>query len=207
MEILHKPNLEDWFLIWMKYLVDHGYVHKYVHKHGVPSFVLFDQFKIGDDTLLKKGTYKPDGVIYWNSKAEEVFYTELKKNTDLKTSCYFLADKYENDYPGFVSYIEIKAPPGYGKGNMSDAAFAQQQKWLWQKYRTYVNKIFLWPTKKVLNERPYLWPSTFTPLRYMFSDKTLVPRTIPNKAKSKKDPTRIAAWVPRMWEEFLKLKQ
>jgi hypothetical protein len=206
MEKLHKPNLEDWFLIWIQYLIDNKYIAKFQFKHGVPSFVLYEGQRIDGVALLFPATYKPDGRIYWTKKAEGIFYTHLQKDTDLKESCYFLADRYDKEYDGFVSYCEVKAPPGYGRSNTSDAAFAIQQKWLWSSYRIYVNKVFLYPLKAVNNEKPYLWPTTFTPERYMFTDKTLTPRTIPNARKSKKDATRVAAWLPVMWEEFIKKK-
>jgi hypothetical protein len=95
-----------------------------------------------------------------------------------------------DDSFGHVSYVEIKAPPGYGGRHNSDAAFAVKQKWLWDQDSIYINKTYNYPNKTVKDVSPYLWLKTFTPSRYLFTDKLTKKRIISN-------------WKPRSLQEFI----
>jgi len=142
--------------------------------------------------FMSEVTYTPDRTIIWNSKAKNIFYTDLDEYLVGKVhkAPILLADL--NSKLEMVSYVDVKAPPGYGNRHGSDVSFSIKSKWIWESYSAYINKVYNFPNKKVANIQPYLWLKTFTPKRYLYSDKLVKLRTIKN-------------WVPKTLEQFLGL--
>lgn len=194
---LDNPSQEDWFDIWAKVLIDNGYISKILKASEMEPMPLFEGLfkEISYTKVLYKGTkreqiktytkkitilepikYTPDRFIIWAEKAQNLLFTDLESYNN--EGPYFIAKNYKGKY---ISLIEIKAPAGYGGRNTSDASFRVKQKWLYEKYKLYTQKIMLYPnSKKSVNPRNYLWLSTFTPGRYLFTDKLTKNRTISN---------------------------
>lgn len=203
---LTNPSQEDWFVFWLTELKEAGYIEEWFDQNDIEPFVVTEPtyYTTFTDkvlykgtarerikrtnkvvTLLKGNTYTPDFRIVWTPKAEHVFFTEL--NTIEYTEpirTYFLAED-------LVSYIDVKAPPGYGSTNCSDVSFAINRNVLYRDIGVYINKVYNMPNKKVKVIKPYLWLSTFTPQRFFWTDKLTKERSISN-------------FTPRSLEEFLK---
>lgn len=214
MKKLDNPTQEELFDLWCDELVEAGFIKKVQKQNEAKTFTLGqetycirtskkvlykgtsrERIKVTTSkiTIIPEVTYTPDRVIFWTDKA---YYLFFKNTTDYIASeeeipYVFLADciMYDGN-PVYVSYVDVKAPPGYGGRNNSDVSLSIKSKWVWNEYGTYINKVYNYPNKKVKNVNPYLWLKTFTPLRYFYTDKLTKRRTISN-------------WKPRTLKEFL----
>jgi hypothetical protein len=218
MQLLDNPTQEEWFDMWVEELIVAGYIDEVVRPPDVPTFELFSGLSKPYDkkknVILSPVAYTPDRIIKWNSKAGGIFYTPFDGDNEDWDSCYFTPQYHTepvapSDFivnKGFYfSIIDVKGPTGSQKAYGSDFKFTQ--KWLWANTQQYVQKIMLAPAITKQNPKNYLWAMTFTPKRFLFSDKLStnknkpIPyRTIPNKKG-------VPHWEVRSLEEFELLKQ
>lgn len=199
-------NLEDYFLWYAKELSDAGYIKAmYWQQH---SFVLLDpvirkfssdEVKVrktsaGNRTkvidlssgkfekenknvkIIPKHSYTPEAIIVWKDNeaegrsAKNVFFTDIDDETVVHNAKIpFVAQRYTIEELGihneYVSIIEVK--PDFDFKNMSRLVK--------------INKQFLYVvTGLVLNicYIPKLFIETFTPERYLLTDKTMKQRKI-----------------------------
>jgi hypothetical protein len=214
MEKLFNPTQEDFFDMWAQELVDAGYIDELVSHPDVPTFQLFDglskPFDKKKNVILNPVAYTPDRIIKWNPKAKGIFYTPFEAENSMWSDCYF-NPQYKHptvieESEGFYySIVEVKGPTGNQKAYGQDFKFTQ--KWLWANTQQFVQKVMLSPIKPMKSDLKYLWATTFTPKRFLYTDKLStnknnpVPwRTIPNKKG-------VPNWEVRTLEEFLKLKK
>jgi len=202
MEKLKDPTLEDWFRFWLQELQDNGYIRKFTETKDMYPFILFEGKKFKGKVLHADGKsriktkshlepiqYTPDFLIMWADKAKGIFYIPIEEDTVDNTK--MLSHRHNGlDF----TPIEIKAPPGYGGRNTSDASFRVKQKWVWEKYEIFVQKVYLYPLKSMPKSTKYLWQNTFTPSRYFKTDGLRAFRTI-NK------------WVPLQLDYFLNTRK
>ena len=194
MDKLKNPTLEDWFDVWCEELIDTGYIQQVIKTEDLPKMVLSDKVYVEEEyeKVLYKGTkresiqkrtrkkvrlegitYRPDRLIIWAPKAKGLFHIPIEE--DSVDNSLFLSHK-----KGDLVYtpIEVKAPPGYGGRNTSDASFAVKQKWVWAVHKILVQKVYLYPLKSGKKIKDYLWLNTFTPTRYLWTDGLTTKRTI-----------------------------
>lgn len=129
--------------------------------------------------LLGQHTYTPDFVITWDKSAEGIFFDRIKpiSNVDDSPSLFIATD-------GMMSLIDVK---GAHDGRLSSAStFPLNQKWMYWAHGLYVQKIIPVVKTKKGTGHVYtgLFPSTFTPKRYLLSDGGGKVRTINYKPKS-----------------------
>ena len=118
--------------------------------------------------IFARVEYTPDRTITWEDKAHGVFFKTLEDISNGKyLDCYFIAHKTSNVH---VSYIDTKAPPTARAMNCSDASFRIKSKWLWEKYKIVINKVYNYPTGKKFSPGKYLYIKTFTPFRFLLTD-------------------------------------
>ena len=133
--------------------------------------------KIMDKVLLHKHEYTPDFVIEWTDKARGVLARHLHEASST-SDIFFLMDDDR------MSYIDIK--PNFDKHNMT-RLFIVNQKWVFTLYEKYVQKVIITGSKNAL------FQATFTPERYLTTDKT--------------GHKRALEFEPVNLEEFLNLKE
>jgi len=106
--------------------------------------------KIEKKTLLQGHEYTMDFIIYWNPNAFGCFHN----NDDTRFPFYATL---ENEVS--ISYVDVK-----GSWNMHNMnrLFAVNQKWVYDKFGIYIQKIV--PEK--------LFKQTFTPRRFLTTDKS-----------------------------------
>ena len=160
--------------------VEGGYVEDYVPQpkslllSGRKTYIwgkeLKTKTKKGVSTLLQEHVYTPDFQVKWTSPQSWLLTKSVswaRCITSLSESLYveksppfWTSDMDEAEqYLGFhESYWEVK--PSYDQHNMK-RLFTINQKWLYDKYGIYVQKII--PQK--------LFEATFTPKRYLLTDK------------------------------------
>lgn len=111
--------------------------------------------KVCDFELLKGMRYTPDFTFVWELKATGIF----------------TANKYQNprNMPfkmlGKTCWVDVK---GTFSRNESYRIFPMYQKMMWKIHGIFVEKIVM----------PTLYVKTFTPGRFLLTDKTMKPRTI-----------------------------
>jgi hypothetical protein len=220
MQLLDNPKQEEWFDIWANELVEAGYIDEVVTHPDVPTFELFPGLKrdlkyqvtntkgtkekVKEVTLMRPVAYTPDRIIKWNIKAKDVFFACFQTEFKAWQDYHFLAD-YQKEGNFYYSIIEVKGPTGSQKAYGSDFKFTQ--KWLWANTQQYVQKIMLAPAITKQNPKNYLWAMTFTPKRFLFSDKLSTNKNKPIPYRAIPNKKGVPHWEVRSLEEFELLKQ
>lgn len=190
-ELESFDSKEEWYFnLWLCELEKKGLVNQ--SKYHPKPFTLSDpvriaykknlKTKIKDEEffLLASHDYQADWLIYWDERLKDIFYSDPA-----------LPGRSPKDYPfivnwsetrgSFFSVIDVK-----GTFNQNDAyrRFSIDQKWVYQKYGVYVQKIIPMPSNK---EKPTpagaLFLQTFMPERATLTDIKAEKRNIKFKYK------------------------
>jgi len=111
-----------------------------------------------EQVILAPSSYTPDFKIWWNPKARGIFVTDLNIGSTEKIATPFISQDS-------ISIIETKG--NHDNNNMTRLAI-NNIKFVYQKFGVFINMV------KV----PTIFKNTFTPDRYLLTDKTLKPRTL-----------------------------
>lgn len=158
---------EEAYVSWyLDELVEGGYV-RFV-QHQPPSRMLSPQYRIAwekklktknkpmESTLLQPHVYTADFRVDWNMNAQGLFFkSTFFADQNEKWLMFSNADHAPLEY---YSFIEVK--PLFDQNNMT-RLFTINQKWMYDKYGIYVQKII--PQK--------LFENTFTPKKYLLTDR------------------------------------
>lgn len=117
--------------------------YKYLSKNGV---------KTKTQNLMRSSVYTYDWNIYWEEKAHGIFVTELDEVDMPKISTPFVSQ-------GNISRVETKGD--FDKNNMTRLAI-NNIKFIWYRHSIFISLI------KV----PTIFKETFTPRRYLTTDRT-----------------------------------
>ena len=200
MKKLHNPTQEEWFDEWCSELLAQGYLDEVVTHPNVPTFQLFKGYSRPygkkKNTVMQPTTYTPDRILKWNDKAKGIFFEDIAGANKLWDNSYFNAH-YQEEGGFYYSIIEVKGPTG--NQSAYGTKFMFTQKWLWQNSGQYVQKVMLAPIKPLKKNLQYLWPTTFTPKRFLHTDKLTKLRTIPSKKG-------VPNWDVRSLTEFVNAK-
>lgn len=164
---------EMYFIWWLEDLKKKGYIKNYKRSKTYGLFEKeFYRFKGGKidklKLLLQDHEYTPDFVILWNDSAENLFFCYHHKVT--LSNCHFIV---VNQHP--VSIIEIKGVLNQRHDKTGSLAkFSVNRKWMFQNRNIYVELI----------EIQKLFIQTFTPSRYLITDKGLQKRKINWKVRN-----------------------
>ena len=193
--------------LWISYYLDElkrsGLVTEWKyepHSYALSEPLLYQWIKqlptkqtIQESALIRGHEYTPDFLIRWDKRAHHVLFNTIGDGINLK-SVAFIANQTSN-----VSLIDVK--PAFDMNNMT-RLFTINKKWMLQKYGIFVQKII--PVKetkhyhKVGNGKKAkpvfshstwsgIFPNTFTPDRYLFTDVSNKPRKINYKPISLRD--------------------
>jgi hypothetical protein len=176
---------EKYFFWYLTELVRKGYIKYFTLQSE--SFVLsepifFDcgkemktKIKQESRSLIGKHVYTPDVRIVWDTTAEGCFcydresyglYSYLIKGTNKHRNPPFIAQRLrvENTME-LISYIDVKG--SHDRNNM-ERVLHLNQCWMLQVFNLFVQKVKI----------PNFFKSTFTPTRFLFTDKTKVSRKL-----------------------------
>ena len=131
-------------------------------------------------TLLQEHVYTPDFKVIW-AWGLGTFFKDTQSVGPDKDCCFWAECPIRNDeYPPYESILEVK--PQFDRNNMT-RLFTINQKWVYDKYGVYVQKII--PQK--------LFRDTFTPQRYLLTDSgkqkrklIFAPKTLEEYVESRK---------------------
>lgn len=172
-------NRDEWyFALWLDDICREfsGHLfHSLAWGYKLYTFKLFDKVdvihkeqgkrKIIEKTqcLLQDATYTPDFSFYI-IRPELKGFVDLAKETLIKNALFIRC--------GGSFHIDVK--PSFSRNNAEAAKFSIIQKALWDKHGEYVNKVV----------PETLFKQTFTPQRYLLTDKDMKPRKIGWKIKT-----------------------
>lgn len=164
---------EVYFSWWLNELLDAGFIVDWEYQSK--TYTLSERFqyqvckklktktKIEDRLLLHPHTYTPDFIIKWNKAAYSIFYMDIGDGMDIK--------KFPIVAQQGISTIDVK-PAAWGRGDDFMKLFTVRQKWLFQRHSVYVQPVV------VTGKKTALFESTFTPGRFLFTDKSKAARKL-----------------------------
>lgn len=166
----NEEKYMDWYL---ETLLNNGYIdtYKFHYKsYSLSNKVTYSwtkpmkrvQDKQMETTVLHPHSYTPDVHIWWNETAKNLFFQNIEENEENEklTSLFFAINN--------VSIWEIKGD--FDFKNMTRLA-TLNIKWVMKEYNEYIQIV---TPNKVFN-------ATFTPERYLLTDKSFIPRKLKYK--------------------------
>ena len=161
---------ELWASYWLKEIQDAGYIDSF-HLHPEPYILAqtysypYDKYlktrvKELESNLLSPHIYTPDFLVNWNKNARGIFWNAIHDRVQLKDV--FVAKETEDGNNNYYSIIEVKA--GFSKFH-AGREFSINAKWMLQRFGVYVNKV-------IIGNKKGLFKDTFTPEKYLLTDKS-----------------------------------
>jgi len=128
--------------------------------------------------LLKGHEYTADFLIYWNKNVKDILFTGWNEKGYHSVKKYPFIANYSEVKDCYFSVIDVK-----GTYNQNDAwrRFSIDQKWVFQNFGVYVQKIITHPAidkEGKLIPANALFPNTFIPDRFLLTNKDMKPRKI-----------------------------
>lgn len=166
---------ERYFYWWCQELKDKGFIDKI--EFEPEKFTLSDGLVlpvvkklktkevVSNERVLHKQEYTPDFKITWNQKAENIFFKKATTRGNRYSDYGLINDNPINNT--FVTWIEVK--PTFDQNNMTRLVTINI-KTMWQLYSIYIN------TVKIGIQKNSFFDKTFTPTRFLFTNKTKKPR-------------------------------
>ena len=183
---------EVYFSWWLDELLEAGYIAAHAYHPTTYDLSPNQEYSVNvhlktktnveEKTLLQPHTYTPDFSIVWNPKAYGIFFYSLADGFNIK-KIPLVAKLHGNMYDETV--IDIKPPQSkWGKSYME--VFSINQKWTYEKHGVYVQKVVVVgaKSKKTKKVTTGLFPTTFTPERYLMTDTAIKPRKLHYKPKT-----------------------
>ena len=170
MNAMDSPE-ELWMSFWLDEVFKAGYIASF--QHHPEAYLLAPAFSYKYDKHLKTRTkelesnllsphlYSPDFLVNWNKTARGIFWNSILDRVQLK-NIPFVAQETEDGNNDYYSIVEVKA--GFSMYNMG-REFSINQKWMMQRFGVYVNKT-------IISNKKGLFKDTFTPEKYLLTDKS-----------------------------------
>ena len=165
---------EEWYFSWfLNDLKEKGIILKYSYEPQ--KFILSPAryypikriFKTKEKTdqlsLIQEHVYTPDFLVQWNKQWQNKFYRLIHDEQCTSKPDFFAITSKKDD--GHYTFFEIK--PCFDHQNMT-RLFIVTQKWMYHQFGIYIEKF----------EVPTMFKRTFTPSRYLLTDKSMIHRTI-----------------------------
>jgi hypothetical protein len=176
MEEQVKSSEEVYTTWYLNELLESGHIVQY--KYQPKAFILSEFIPIQKENKalqLHKGiVYTADYLIEWADKSKGIFIrrdNEKPFNSQYPFEVAYLKRANGDKKP--ISYIDVKGTFN-GRNNTSAVTFPIKRAWVYQRYCIYIQMIipvFVHTTKKRKEVKEEgLFPETFTPERYFFTD-------------------------------------
>jgi len=200
---MYASKEEKYFSWWLNELIEHNIVVAF--KYQPKLFALSDpvgvsyqkQLKTKVKTVhvgfLQDHTYQADFLFYWNPEYHSKIFVGHEDSLNCSIKKYPLIANFSNQKNHYYSVVDVK-----GTYNQNDAwrRFSIEQKWVFQKYGIYVQKIITHPqiTKEgKMIPATALFPNTFVPERFLLTDKD------GTKRKINYDTTSIKVYIQKLF--------
>jgi hypothetical protein len=147
-ELANKNVIVKWDYHPKPFILSDRIIHTYSKKLKTKSI-------IKDSVILNDHKYQADFLIHWNPEWNGLIFMNLDE--DLYNRDFVFIAQGNNNF----SVVDVKGTFS-GPHNNSAVTFPLDQKWVYQKYGIYVQKIM--PS--------YLFKESFTPIRYLLTDES-----------------------------------
>lgn len=144
-ELKEEGFITDWSRTCLPISLTDGLYHSFTETKILKTKTKQNEKR---QVLLAPSVYTPDFNICWSAKAKGTFFVTLAHDGRIATP---FIGKQEADV--YSSLVEIK--PLFDQNNMT-RVFKNNQKFIWDKYKEYVNLIYV----------TELFEQTFTPKKY-----------------------------------------
>lgn len=174
---------ERLFYIYCEELKQEGFIKEF--SYHTDSFTLSEKVtyswkkhlktktKDMESTLLQPHVYTPDFNIIWEPKAYGIFYCYT--DDQYKFGNIPFINNVDNNGDDIGSFIEVK--PSFDMNNMT-RLFTINQKWMYQEYLIYIQKVI------PIGKKTCLFATTFVPQEAMLTPKTRRPKKYKFEVKS-----------------------
>lgn len=123
---------------------------------------------VAEHSLLNPHVYTPDYKIIWDRIALKLFVNIIGERVKEDKPFWGHLDSSNSD---LFTYLDVKG--GFvGRNNSSAVLFPNNQKWVYEKYKIFVQKIV------VSNKKESIFKKTFTPAKYKITERSFKPRVI-----------------------------
>lgn len=180
---------EEWFFyLYLEELLKHNIITSI--KYQPKPFVLFNsinttyqkQLKTKSKNIkinfLQNHQYQADFLFYWNPNVHKILFADHTDILNQSIKIFPFIANYSKTKDQYYSVVDVK-----GTFNQNDAwrRFSIDQKWTFQNYGIYIQKIITHPqitkTGKMIPASA-LFPNTFVPKRFLLTTKSLKKRKI-----------------------------
>ncbi len=180
-----KSDEEKYFYWWLKELIDRKLVTSFIYQPkpfilstpvNLPyQKALVTKVKTIDVTLLQEHQYQADFMFFWNPDISDIqgkIFIGLDHTLSTSFKHIPLIANFSKKKNCYYSIIDTK-----GTYNQHNAwrMFSIEQKWVYQNFKIYVQKIITHPhitrTGKMIPMNA-LFPNTFVPDRFLTTDKS-----------------------------------
>ena len=159
-----KSTIELYFSYYLEELQDNGYIDWWGYESStydlsesvsLPYKQYLKSGKIKDklEHVMHKASITADFTIEWLEKAKNVFYLDVNEPIDYMSSVRDIPFRVNGN---LVSEVEIKGSSE--RTTSSSVSFPYKQKWCYQLYKVYIQKI-----KPIHPTKGLLFGDTFTP--------------------------------------------
>lgn len=150
-----KGDTEKYILWYFEELQERGFVHRITT--DPPDFLMLPKRDVTTGVSLRARKYTPDLIVVWKWKeATDMWCNKVGDFSGIRKP--FVVNEF------FITHIEVKPDVSYrvAKGATSMATFPLRRDIMFSELKTYVQLI----------KPQELFASTFTPARYLLTDKT-----------------------------------
>jgi hypothetical protein len=189
----YRSDEEKYFSWWLDELQELELIKGYDYENKEwslsPPITIFHEkhlktkIKTEERSILKSHSYGCDFTIYPLSESFGRIFAMM--DVPVKVVLPYLYGSHHN------IYVEIK--PIFDKNNMT-REFAINRKWVYEKYGDFVNLV------KIGNTKNSFFSKTFTPRRFLLTDKTNKPRSL------KYTPVMIEDYLIELEGKYSKLR-
>ncbi len=165
-----KSTIEEYFSYYLNELKDNGFIEWWKYESNTYNlsdsissiYLQYDKkgnIKEKSESLMREASITSDFTIKWLEKAKNVFYLDRTEPIHYMSRIKQIPFRVDNIIDK-ISQVEIKGSSE--ASTSSSVSFPYKQKWCYQMYNIYIQKIKPFhPTKGLLFEE------TFTPLKVM----------------------------------------
>lgn len=188
----YRSDEEKYFSWWLDELEEAGYISGYDYENKnwnlsesvnvIFTKILKTKERKEEKNILDRHSYGCDFTIDFEEKSRGYFFSNINQESYIKAN--FI---YGHKLLGFV---EVKAI--FDRNNMT-RLFSISRKWVWDKHGDFINLV------KISNTKNSFFSKTFTPKRFLLTDKTSKPRSL------KYEPITLEDYVKSITAKYIKL--
>lgn len=185
----YDSDEEVYFSWWIDEMMEAGMIDRIIYQPK--SFLLSDKVsinytealktktKLKSSDIFRKHIYTADWLIVWNEKTHLKLHATIKDDLSMPIKKFDFISQWNDKKKYHFSVIDIKGI-FTGQQNSTGITFPINQKWVYDKYGIYVQKVIPHPQRTKGKFLPVnaLFLKTFVPGRFLVTDGAIKARKI-----------------------------